>query len=113
MSKGRERCERAESLALVAVLVLAQVVYVGGATDFVGSGAAISDDVNLLPVVEIVPDVSSGKAPLEVQKKHGNTEVQRGGMPFCLVGTEWLWQMVKGLSIVLMLNKGMNYGRCP
>ena len=55
MIKGK--CEKAESLALVAVLVLAQVVYLGGATDFIGSvEAAVSDDVNILPVVEIVPD---------------------------------------------------------
>ena len=45
-----ERYKEAESLALVAVLVLAQVVYLDGATHFMGSvEAAVSDDVNVPP----------------------------------------------------------------
>ena len=55
---------------VVAVLVLSQVVYTGSedyTEDQLGiEGAAGDAESNIPPIVEIVPDVSSGKAPLQV-----------------------------------------------
>ena len=51
---------------VVAVVVLSQVGYTGSG-DYTVAGVAAGDiEGNVPPVVEVVPDVSSGKAPLKV-----------------------------------------------
>jgi hypothetical protein len=51
---------------VVAVLILSQVVYTGSAKQPVTEVAVDEKESNVPPVVEVVPDVSSGKAPLQV-----------------------------------------------
>ncbi len=53
--------------AVMVILLLSQVVYGGGVTTMVECVSAVSTEVNVPPVVEISPDVSSGKAPLRVR----------------------------------------------
>ena len=55
-----------KAFTLVAVLVLSQVVYTGSVNKSLAEGAAGDMEGNIPPVVEVVPDVSSGKAPLQV-----------------------------------------------
>ncbi|MBU7045168.1 MAG: hypothetical protein HXS54_01920, partial [Theionarchaea archaeon] len=55
-----------KAFALIAVLVLSQVVYTGSVNKSLVEGAAGDMESNVPPVVEVVPDVSSGKAPLQV-----------------------------------------------
>jgi PKD repeat protein len=51
---------------VVAVLILSQVVYTGSEDQRVVEVIADDMEGNVPPVVEVVPDVSSGKAPLQV-----------------------------------------------
>ncbi|MBU7017328.1 MAG: PKD domain-containing protein, partial [Theionarchaea archaeon] len=55
-----------KAVTLVAVLVLSQIVYTGSVNQSLVEGAAGDMESNIPPVVEVVPDVSSGKAPLQV-----------------------------------------------
>ncbi|MBU7045882.1 MAG: hypothetical protein HXS54_05545, partial [Theionarchaea archaeon] len=51
---------------VAAVLILSQVVYTGSEDQSLVEDAAVFVESNMPPVVEVIPDVSSGKAPLQV-----------------------------------------------
>lgn len=62
------RSEKARFLTVIVVLLLSQIVYNGSSEQCAGSvQGAGSSTANISPVVEVIPDVSSGKAPLRVR----------------------------------------------
>jgi len=62
MNRGRHK---GRALTMVVVLFLSQIIYIGH-TEFLASEQTVSHTANIPPVIEVIPDISRGKAPLVV-----------------------------------------------